>query len=199
MGGRVIGLETAIVALTSAIGLGTSILGAGKQRRAASRADAANEQIFALQQRQEAERKKQAQLQFTRQQRQIFRQATKDRALAASRAVSAGGSAFGPFQSSAFGGAIGAIAGQANEAAGFLGAEKDISDTLFDINAQLGAQRTEVNRAQSQGATGAGLFQLGQDIVSTAPTVGKIGNSLFGRASTTTETLGGWGAVTLFA
>lgn len=150
-------ISTIIAGVGLAAGIGGTIAQVSGQRRAAKAAEQA-----------ETLREAQMNLENTRQQRQIRRQAIIAAATATSNAATQGA-----MDSSAVGGAIGQIQGQAGSAAVASNQNTAIGSSMFDVNRRIAS-------ANSQASFGAGISSLGGALVQNSETLGRIGNYAFG-------------------
>ncbi len=158
-----IGSLSAALAGPAGTGLGTLLTGAGAVAGAVGSAQAASASREA-----ESIRKRQMMQESARRQREIYRQSMQARAQAVSNSTLSGVG----LDSSAFGGAVGQIAGDVGRQSVALSENTQNSLDLFSANAD-----------QAQGETlssfGRAASNLGQSIVSLKPEFQRIGETLY--------------------
>lgn len=151
----------AVTTALSAIGLAASIgstvagvVGANKEAKAEDKAESA--------------RKKAANLDALRRQRQAIREMQQQRAIAVSNATAQGAEAGSGLQ-----GAIGQVTGQGNSNILGIEQQRQLGNEVFAANKQARSARTLQ-------ATAEGIGQLGGSLVKNAGTIESIGQAAFG-------------------
>jgi hypothetical protein len=191
-----------MAAVTTAIAVGSlAVAGAGAaisysaQKKTASAQSAqasaqnkASAKVAKITQQQEKLRKTAMNLEATRQQRTLLRQAQLARANSVNNAANAG-SGYG----SGLPGAIGSITGQAGAQSTSIFANQQAGNENFDLNAQIAAITGQANTtsagyqssiysSNAQAAFGESLFKLGASGVNNSKTAGDTYTSLFAPA-----------------
>lgn len=167
----------AISTIIAGIGLGIAAGGAALQYSAAQKAQKSQEESIAIQQRSEALRQQQMNLDATRRKREIVRTALAQRAAALTTTTNQGAS--GPGGSS-LAGAYGSIAGR--EGVNELGVSQnqELGNSMFTNNRALLQSYRGAAAAATMGALGSGISSLGNALVKNQGTIGKIGDYFFG-------------------
>lgn len=137
----------------SAGGLGATIYGQVQQAEASKKA--------------EALRRQQMELNSMREFRQIIRNAQRAQSQALTNSTAAGAQF-----SSALPGGYGQIQGEAGSAISANRQNLDIGRGLFQANAQA-------SNAKAISAIGSGAYQLGRDIISVGPEIGRLKSTIF--------------------
>lgn len=160
-----------VTAAIAAVGLGLSAYGAYQNYQGQKAANEASQQSLAIQQQQEAERKKAMELDAARRTREIIRQNVAARSLSLA-AVTNQGAEFG----SALPGAYGGESGRSGVNALGVSQNLEIGNTMFGLNSQLTDARSSYLNAQSRSALGSSLMGFGGAIVNNLGMINRVGN-----------------------
>lgn len=158
----------AVLAITAIAGVGLQAYGAAQSAKAADSQARYQQQIAADQQRQEALRQKQMELDARRRQLEIVRQAQRVRAQGLA-AATAQGAQFG----SGLAGGYGQISGYSNTNLLGVGQSLELGRQNFAITSDINAAKYGYAGASSSYATGQGLSSLGGALIQS---LGPIGN-----------------------
>lgn len=177
-----IGLGSALNGAAAGVGLAASAYGAYEQYEGAKAANTATVATIGDEQQINAIKNQAANLQFQRQDMQQLRinQRLRSQALA----VSAGqgqGSQKGQV-GSGLGGAVGAISGQIGNNLLANNQNQDVTNSIYNINKDIGTQEINKANAQLQSQEGAGISSLGGALSKAVPQLGNLGASLFSLA-----------------
>lgn len=175
----------AIAAGSAAYGVTQQRAGEKRAQRAGEAATAASAQQVEASRRAERARKRQADLELSRERRKSVRNAIIARSDALSgivgRGIGLGGSAFG--------GAAGSIQSQLGQQVSDINQNQQLGDEVFAANEQfaqagdaLNAARGESNRAASTARQGQAFQNFGSTIASNFGPITRVGNSLTGNA-----------------
>lgn len=172
------GILTAVAAVA---GAATSGYGAITQMNAAKDSAEANRNIAAAQQRQEALRHQAMELDAKRKQTEFIRQQQRSRAFSLASATSGNAQ-----EGSGLQGAYGQYSGVANNNLLGLSQSLQFGQQNFGISQDITNNRYALADAGAQSAFGSGLSSLGGTLISSAGTLGKLGQG-FGSASSSSS------------
>jgi hypothetical protein len=156
-------------------GLAVGAVGVGISYYSATQQASAQEDAIAAQQRAEALRKKQMNLDAMRRKREIVRAsiAARSRALATTTAQGAGGG-------SALGGAYGGISGRTQTNLLGINQNQEIGLGMFDANMDMLSAYRSSAQAGAFGAMGAGLSTLGGALLKNNESIARVGTTAMG-------------------
>lgn len=163
-----------VAAIGAIVGVGVAGAGYVKQQSAAKEMAQAQQDQIAQQQKIEAQRKQQMELEAARAQKQVLRNQQRARAMSLATATAQGAS-----YGSALPGAYGGESGQANTNLLSIGQNLQIGQNIFGYNQQISNDRIAYAGAQADYAAGQGLSSLGGALVSNAQTITNIGQVAF--------------------
>lgn len=166
-------------------GVGLSLFGAADKYSGAQQANQAQQQITALQQKQDAVRQQALETSARRQQLENLRNQQRMGAMATNNA-SGQGALFG----SGLQGGLGQISGQSNTNAAGIQYGLESGEKMFGLNAQISTQKIAMANAQSTSNTGAGLSTLGSTLTGSAGTLRNLSGNLLGTSSSTSNAQG---------
>lgn len=161
--------------ITFGLGLALSIAGGFMKTQAAREQQQAQEQLIAVQQRQEGIREQALTLDAQRRRRQAIRQSMIQRAQALTTATSQGAS-----QGSALGGSYGQIAGELNFAMEGINQQEAFGHQMFSANRDALVARRAMAASETQSTTGSGLSSLGGTLISNLGPISRMGGNLTG-------------------
>lgn len=166
-------MPTSVIIGSAILGTGLSAYGAISGRNSASQMNKAQQEMTAQQQRIEAQRKQQMELEAKRNQLETLRQAQRARAVASTVATNQGG-----FFGSGLAGGLGQISGQEGTQLLSQGQNLEIGQNIFGINAEMANTKQSYASAQSSYQTAQAMTSLGGQIVNAGPAIGRVGGSL---------------------
>lgn len=172
-------LVPVILAVSAIAGVASTAYGAVQQSKASKQRSQFEQQIAADQQRQEALRRQQMELDNRRKRIEAVRQQQRARAIALATATAQGAGEGG---SSALPGAYGQIGGQTGNNLLGLSQSLALGRANFDLSADISSARYGIASANSSYATGQGFSSLGGAIISSLGPISSLAGG-FGTSS----------------
>lgn len=167
-------LVPVILAVSAVAGIGLQVAGTAQAAKASKQRSQYEQQIAADQQRQEALRRQQMELENSRRRVEAIRQQQRASALARATAENQGAS-FG----SGLQGGFGQISGQTGTNLLGLSQSLALGRANFDINSDISSARYGIASANSNYATGQGLSSLGGGIISSLGPIGNLAGGFY--------------------
>lgn len=176
--GTATAISLGLTAAGTAASVGGAIVSHQESKDQAAAMNRASAESVAAQKRAERARRRQAQLQHDRERRSALRRAI----IARSEAVSRIGGAGAGFDSSALGGATGAIQSELGSQVSAINQNLDLGEEVFAANEAAAVAGDRFNRARSQVGVGGTIGNIGSTISANFDALNRIGTSFAGRA-----------------
>lgn len=169
------GLAAGAGVSASSISAGVGLAGLGLQGYSALGQMRSQKEAAAISQKQEDVRERQAQVAALRERREIARRAISQRAVALSNATAGGAS-----ESSGYAGGVAQITSEEGRLTGAVTQNLDLGEQMFGLNKQLASVKGDI-------ATYQGLGEFGKAGVTSSDAIGRIGATLFGGTSKSSD------------
>lgn len=160
-----------LTGIIAAAGLALGAYGAYQQYQGSQDAAAANQQAIALQQQQEAERKKAMELDATRRMREVVRQNVAARSMSLAATTNQGAD-----EGSGLPGAYGGESGRSGVNATGISQNRQIGEEMFGISSQLTTVQGQYASAMARSQQGAAFSNFGGSIVNNLGSITRLGN-----------------------
>lgn len=156
-------------------GLGLSIFGSMKGSEVAGQQAAESRAIAGDEQKINAQKKMQMNLEAQRSQLQIFRNSQRARAQALNAATQQGAS-----QGSGLQGGLAQVTDQSLFNSQGINQNQEIGNNIFGINNDISSHKMQLATLGGEAASAAGLASLGGSIMKAGPVIGQFGQQAFG-------------------
>lgn len=165
------------------VGLGMSIFGGLSQSSNARQQAAVSSDIAQQEQGINSQKQMQQSLDAQRMQLENFRNAQRQRSLATAAAVNQGSSSGAGLKSSGLQGGLAGVTDMAAFNSRSITQNSQIANNIFGLTSNISSDKMKLASLGGQAATDQGIMSLGGALIKSGPTIGALGQNIFGSSS----------------